>query len=112
MTTQITDSELVQTMLGGDKEAFAELYRRQQRSRSSRDVLQDRSDPGHAESGSELARALSRSRRAVRSARVDLQRGGAGARLRDWHSSVEIAPRPDHANRKVTHPRWRTRKGT
>ncbi len=31
MTTQITDSELVQTMLGGDKEAFAELYRRRQR---------------------------------------------------------------------------------
>src|SRR5438876_2795998 len=31
MATQITDSELVQTMLGGDKEAFAELYRRRQR---------------------------------------------------------------------------------
>ena len=31
MATQPTDSELVQTMLGGDKEAFAELYRRRQR---------------------------------------------------------------------------------
>ena len=31
MATQITDSELVQMMLGGDKEAFAELYRRRQR---------------------------------------------------------------------------------
>src|SRR5437870_6180468 len=31
MATQISDSELVQTMLGGDKEAFAELYRRRQR---------------------------------------------------------------------------------
>jgi RNA polymerase sigma-70 factor (ECF subfamily) len=31
MATQTTDSELVQTMLGGDKEAFAELYRRRQR---------------------------------------------------------------------------------
>ncbi len=31
MATQITDSELVQAMLGGDEEAFAELYRRRQR---------------------------------------------------------------------------------
>src|SRR5258708_110421 len=31
MATQPTDSELVQTMLDGDKEAFAELYRRRQR---------------------------------------------------------------------------------
>ena len=31
MATQITDSELVRTMVGGDKEAFAELYRRRQR---------------------------------------------------------------------------------
>jgi RNA polymerase sigma-70 factor (ECF subfamily) len=31
MATQPTDSELVQVMLGGDKEAFAELYRRRQR---------------------------------------------------------------------------------
>ena len=31
MAMQITDSELVQAMLGGDKEAFAELYRRRQR---------------------------------------------------------------------------------
>src|SRR5712691_8904245 len=31
MSTQPTDSELVQMMLGGDKEAFAELYRRRQR---------------------------------------------------------------------------------
>jgi RNA polymerase sigma-70 factor, ECF subfamily len=31
MPTQNSDSELVQTMLGGDKEAFAELYRRRQR---------------------------------------------------------------------------------
>ena len=30
MATQITDSELVRTMLGGDREAFAELYRRRQ----------------------------------------------------------------------------------
>ena len=30
MATQITDSELVQIMLGGDKEGFAELYRRRQ----------------------------------------------------------------------------------
>lgn len=31
MATQVTDSELVQKMLGGDKTAFAELYRRRQR---------------------------------------------------------------------------------
>jgi RNA polymerase sigma-70 factor (ECF subfamily) len=31
MATQITDSELVRTMVGGDREAFAELYRRRQR---------------------------------------------------------------------------------
>jgi RNA polymerase sigma-70 factor (ECF subfamily) len=31
MGTQNSDSELVQAMLGGDKEAFAELYRRRQR---------------------------------------------------------------------------------
>jgi len=31
MATQLTDSELVQKMLGGDKTAFAELYRRRQR---------------------------------------------------------------------------------
>ena len=31
MATQRTDSELVRTMLGGDKEAFAELYSRRQR---------------------------------------------------------------------------------
>ena len=31
MTTQRTDSELVGIMLGGDREAFAELYRRRQR---------------------------------------------------------------------------------
>ena len=31
MATQLTDSELVQTMLGGDRESFAELYRRRQR---------------------------------------------------------------------------------
>ena len=31
MGTHNSDSELVQTMLGGDKEAFAELYRRRQR---------------------------------------------------------------------------------
>jgi RNA polymerase sigma-70 factor (ECF subfamily) len=31
MATHVTDSELIQTMLGGDKEAFAELYRRRQR---------------------------------------------------------------------------------
>jgi RNA polymerase sigma-70 factor (ECF subfamily) len=31
MATQTSDSELVQTMLGGDKDAFAELYRRRQR---------------------------------------------------------------------------------
>jgi RNA polymerase sigma-70 factor (ECF subfamily) len=31
MAKQLTDSELVQTMLGGDREAFAELYRRRQR---------------------------------------------------------------------------------
>ena len=31
METQITDSELVRTMLGGDRDAFAELYRRRQR---------------------------------------------------------------------------------
>lgn len=29
--TQLTDSKLVELMLGGDKEAFAELYRRRQR---------------------------------------------------------------------------------
>jgi RNA polymerase sigma-70 factor (ECF subfamily) len=31
MATQITDSELIKTMLGGDRDAFAELYRRRQR---------------------------------------------------------------------------------
>ena len=31
MATQVTDSELVRKMLGGDKTAFAELYRRRQR---------------------------------------------------------------------------------
>src|ERR1700730_2153051 len=31
MPTQRTDSELVRTMIGGDKEAFAELYGRRQR---------------------------------------------------------------------------------
>jgi len=31
MATQKSDSELVHTMLGGDKEAFTELYRRRQR---------------------------------------------------------------------------------
>ena len=31
MATRPTDSELARTMLGGDKEAFAELYRRRQR---------------------------------------------------------------------------------
>jgi RNA polymerase sigma-70 factor (ECF subfamily) len=31
MATQYSDSELVRTMIGGDKEAFAELYRRRQR---------------------------------------------------------------------------------
>jgi len=31
MATQMTDSELVRTMVGGDREAFAELYRRRQR---------------------------------------------------------------------------------
>ena len=31
MATQMTDSELVRTMLGGDRDAFAELYRRRQR---------------------------------------------------------------------------------
>jgi len=31
MATQTTDSELVRTMLGGDRDAFAELYRRRQR---------------------------------------------------------------------------------
>jgi RNA polymerase sigma-70 factor (ECF subfamily) len=31
MATQITDSELVRIMLGGDRDAFAELYRRRQR---------------------------------------------------------------------------------
>jgi len=31
MATQTSDSELVQTMLSGDRDAFAELYRRRQR---------------------------------------------------------------------------------
>lgn len=31
MATHVTDSALVRTMLGGDREAFAELYRRRQR---------------------------------------------------------------------------------
>jgi len=31
MAMQITDGELVRTMLGGDRDAFAELYRRRQR---------------------------------------------------------------------------------